>query len=100
MRQSLLFAKRLQRVGHSRAQGRHERCSYADAEQCCPCSSERDGIQRADIKAKKASPAIGNGIGTNAPTTKRKDDRRRVTIAAATMPPTIPADPRIAPWPR
>ena len=50
---SLLFAKSLQWVCHSRAQGWHKRCGYADAEQCCPCDSERDGIQRADIEEKR-----------------------------------------------
>ena len=50
---SLLFAKSLQWVGHSRAQGGHKRCGHADAEQCCPCGRERDRIQRADIEEKR-----------------------------------------------
>ncbi len=50
---SLLFAKSLQWVGHPRAQGWHKRCGYADAEQCRPGGSERDGIQRADIEQER-----------------------------------------------
>ena len=49
----LLLAKRLQWVCRSRAYGWHQGGDHADAEQCCPCRSERNGIQRADIEEKR-----------------------------------------------
>jgi hypothetical protein len=50
---SLLFAKRLQWVCHSRAQGWYKGGNYADAEQCCPSGSERNGVKRADFIQKR-----------------------------------------------
>ena len=49
----LLFAEGFQWVSQARAQGWHERCGDADAEQCGPCGSEGDRIQRADIEEKR-----------------------------------------------
>ena len=39
-------------------------------------------------------------MGSSALTSKRNDDSSRVSIAAPTVPATIPADTSIAPWPR
>ena len=52
-RKRLLFAKRLQRVGHARPVRWHERAGHADAEQCGSGDRERDGIQRTDFEQQR-----------------------------------------------